>query len=411
MNTAMTTPAPLRYDSMDPSFTKDPYPLLARFREEAPVHHWELGGGPIFFRYKDCIALLRDSRLGVDPTLGAGFPPEMKAAFPDFAALRGNDLFMVPPASHARLRKLLNPTFSPRAVEVHRPKTKAIIDELLEKLSPEGEIDFSSQFARQYPVRVIASILNIPTTHVPEFIAFAECLIGTILPGLPPERFASFMPPISRGMAIVRDLIADRRANPMENDLMTQLINACDEQDRLTDPELVSLVAGLLVGGTDTTYHGTNQTILSLLQNPAQLALLREDPRLARNAFDETLRYSTFGRVPLARYATESFEYEGISIERGRPVFLSLQAAFRDPEYLPDANVFDIRRQHTGTHWFGLGPHFCLGASLARLEAEIAINSFFARYPKVELAGEPVYGDHPIMRTMDRFPLRVSAYA
>jgi len=407
----MMTPAPLRYDPMDPLFTKDPYPSLARFREQAPVYHWDLGGGPIFFRYKDVIALLRESRLGVDPTLGAGFPAELKAAFPDFAALRESDLFMVSPAAHARMRKLLNPTFSPRAVEAHRPKVKAIIEALLDKLPREGVVDISADFTRQYPVRVIASILNIPTDHVPEFVAFAECLIGTILPGLPPEQFASFMPPISRGMALVRDVIADRRANPMENDLTTQLINACDEQERLSDAELLSLVAGLLVGGSDTTYHGTNQTIVTLLQHPDQLALLRADPKLARNAFDETLRYNGFGRVPLARYATETFKYEDVTLDRGKPVFLHLMSAFRDPEYLPDAHVYDIRRQHTGTHWFGLGPHFCLGASLARLEAEIAIQCFFERYAKVEPAGEPVYGNHPIMRTMDSLPLRVSAFS
>ncbi|MDI1443329.1 cytochrome P450 [Polyangium sp. 6x1] len=408
----MTTTLPaLRYDPMDPSYVKDPYPLLTRFREEAPVYYWEQGGGPVFFRYKDVIALMRDARLGHDPTLGAGFPPELKAAYPDFVALRENDLFMVPSESHARLRKLLNPTFGPRAVEAHRPKVKAIIEALLEKFPLEGVIDVSSDYTRQYPVRVIASILNIPPNHEPEFIAFAESLISTIIPGLPPERFAACMPPVSRGMALVRDIIADRRVHPMEGDLMTQLINACDEQDRLSDPELVSLVAGLLVGGTDTTYHGTNQTILSLLQNPEQLAILRAEPSLARNAFDETLRYNMFGRMPFPRYATESFEFANVSIQRGQPVFMFLMSAFRDPEYLPDANVYDIRRQHTGTHWFGLGPHFCLGASLARMEAEIALQSLLARYPKIELAGEPVWGNHPIMRTMDRLPLRVSASA
>lgn len=411
MNTPMTTLAPLRFDPMDPSYTKDPYPTLARFREEAPVHYWEQGGGPVFFRYKDCIALMREPKLGHDPTLGAGFPPEMKAAFPDFAALRESDLFMVPAASHARLRKLLNPTFSPRAVEVHRPKVTAIIDGLLDKFPREGEVDVSTEYTRQYPVRVIASILNIPNDYVSEFIAFAESLIATIIPGLPPERFAACMPPVSRGMAIVRELIAERRAHPMDDDLMTQLINACDEQDRLSDPELVSLVAGLLVGGTDTTYHGTNQTLLSLLQHPEQLAILRAEPSLARNAFDETLRYNMFGRMPFTRYATESFKYGDVSLQRGKPVFLFLMSAFRDPEYLPDANVYDIRRQHTGTHWFGLGPHFCLGASLARMEAEIALQNLLARYPKIELAGEPVYGNHPIMRTMDKLPLRVSASA
>lgn len=397
---------------MDPSFVKDPYPLFARFRKEAPVLHWELGGGPIFFRYRDCLAIMKDPRLGNDPTLGAGLHADMKTSFPEFAAQIEHSLFYAEGASHARLRKLVNPVFGPRAVEVHRSKVKAIIDALLDKLPSEGEINVSADFNRLYPVQVIASVLNIPQHYQDDFIAYSDALIATALPGLPPELFASYMPAFSRGCAIVRECVAERRAAPLENDLLSQLVTACDDGERLSDAELVALVGALLAGGTDTTVHGTNNTILALLRNPDQLALVRENPALLRNAFEETLRYDGIQRVPLVRYAKESFTFEGIHLERGKPVFFSLLSALRDPEYLADADVYDIRRQVPGTTvWFGHGAHFCLGASLARMEAEIALRGFFERYAKVELAGEPVYGSQPILRNIDTLPLRVSASA
>jgi cytochrome P450 enzyme len=409
---ATITSGELRFDPMDPSYVKDPYPLFARFRKESPVLYWELGGGPIFFRYRDCLAIMRDPRLGNDPTAGAGLPAQTKAAFPDFAVLVESGLFFADGASHTRLRNLVNPVFNPRAIEVHRPKVKAIIDAQLAKLPREGEINVSADFNRIYPVQVISSILNIPLQHQDDFIAFADALISTGVPGLPPDLFASYMPALSRGCAIVRDCIAERRAKPMENDLLSQLIAARDAGDRLSDDELVALVGTLLAAGTDTTVHGTNNTILSLLRNPAELALLRETPALARSAFEEALRFEGIQRVPLARFAKESLSFEGVPIERGKPVFFALLSALRDPEYLADADVYNIRRQVPGTTvWFGHGPHFCLGASLARMEAEIALQAFFERYPKVELAGEPVYGSQPILRNIDNLPLRVGASA
>jgi cytochrome P450 enzyme len=403
----------LRFNPMDPSYAKDPYPVYARFRNESPVAHWDLGGGPIFFRYRDCVALLKDSRLGSDPFVGGGgISPDLKAAFPDFAAQIEHGIFYAEGAKHTRLRKLVNPVFGPRAIEVHRPKVTAIIDELLDKLPREGEINVSADFNRLYPVKVISSVLNIPARYEDEIIAFTDALIATAIPGLPPELFASYMPTFSRGCAIFRECITARRAEPLENDLLTQLIAACDEEDRLSDVELVALIAALLAGGSDTTYHGTNNTILALLRNPSQFELLRADPSLARSAFDEGLRYDGIQRVPLVRYPKETVSYEGTTLERGKPVFVMTMSALRDPEYLADAHVYDIRRQAPGAMlWFGMGAHYCLGASLARMEAEIALQRFFERYPKVELAGEPVYGTLPTLRSIDNLPLRVAASA
>ncbi len=399
------------FNMMDPAYAVDPYAFLEPFRNDAPAYFWNEGHGPVFTRWSDVSALLRDARLGLDPTFGGGFPAEFKAAFPDFAALRENDLFLSHPSAHARMRKLLNPIFAPKSVEVHRPKIEQIIGKLLDKMPDDGVVNVAQDYARQYPVRVIAAILHIPDGHEKDFLAFADALIATILPGLPPELFASYMPAISRGMVVTKELIADRREHPIENDLTTQLINACDEEERLSEAELLSLVAGLIVGGADTTTHLTGCVMLELHRHLDQLAFLRQDLSLARNTLDETLRYGGFGRTFLPRYVLEAFTQNGVVLERGSVVFLSMASAFRDPEFAPDAAIYDIKRRHTGSPWFGFGPHFCLGASLARLEAERALQMFFAKYPFTELAGVPEYGTHPMLRDLVNLPIRVRTTA
>jgi len=398
----------LRYDPADPAFNNDPHPTLARFRREAPVYYWEAGKGYVFFRHRDVHALLREPRLSHDPTLGAGFPAEIKRAFPDFAAVRENDLFSASAADHGRLRRLVNPLFNPRAVEAHRPKVLAIVRELLDTLPSEGVINVSRDFARRYPVRVIASMLHIPVVHEGDFMAFADALIATVMPHLPPDVFASYMPAISRGTALVRACIADRRARPLEGDLLTQLIQARDEAEKLSEAELLALVAALLVGGSDTTTHLTTYAIMELHSHPDQLALLRAEPQLARGAIDETLRFNMFARGAMTRFAVDTFEYQGIRLVRGMPVYLQSMAAFRDPEFFENPDIYDIRRPVTTSPWFGFGPHFCLGVSLARMEAEIALQSFLAKYPQTELAGAPEYGFHPLMRDILNLPIRVS---
>jgi cytochrome P450 len=400
---------PLRFDPYTPAFDVDPHPQLRRFREEQPVHYWEQAKGHVFFRYRDVMALIRDPRLVTDATLGHGFPAELTERYPDYVALRVNDLFTLGPDAHARIRKLINPLFTPRALEPHRPRVAEIIDGLIAELPPEGVINVFGQFARKYPVRVIAALIGIPSRDEADFVALAEALIATIMPHLPQEVFDGYMPAVSRGVALVREHIAERRANPREDDLLSLLINACDTDDRLSDGELLSLVSGLLIGGSDTTVHLTTYTIHELLRHPDQLALLRADPSLARLALDETLRFNGFGRGGgLTRFAREDFEYEGVTLRRGQPVFLNSMAALRDPDYVADGDVYDIRRRTNSSPWFGYGPHFCVGASLARLEAELALQKFFARYPTVELAGPAVYGKHPILRDIIDLPVRVS---
>lgn len=400
--------ATLQFEPDDPGFITDPHPVLRRFREQAPIYPWPAGHGTIFFRHRDIQALLKDPRLITDGTLGVGYSEEMRAKYPDFVALRENDLFTVSPEAHARIRKLVNPLFTPRALEGHRAQIEALLARQVDALPAEGTINAYADFARTYPVRVIAGLLGIPAGDEATFVALADALIATIFPGLSTEVFESYMPAVSRGVQVVRACIAERRANPSGGGLIGALVDACDEDARLSDGELLSLVAGILIGGSDTTVHLTTYALYELLRNPDQLAILRAEPGLARLALDETLRYNSFGRGGgIVRFPRETFEYEGFELKRGAPVFLNLMSGLRDPEFVADADVYDIRRRVNASPWFGYGTHFCLGASLARIEAELALQLFIARYPRMELAGPVVYGNHPVLRDIIDLPLRV----
>lgn len=399
----------LRFDPFAPGFVDDPYPVLRRFREEAPIYFWEPANAHIFFRYRDVMALIKDPRLGTDPTFGAGFPAELRAAYPEFVAMRDHDLFVATPEAHARIRKLVNPFFNPRALEAHRAAIVQVVDEVLADLPREGTFNLAADFSRRYPVRVISGLLAIPPGSEEIFLAMSDALIATVLPGLPQEVFARCMEPIARGVALVRECIAERRARPIEGDLFSALIHACDAEERLSDGELLSLIGGLLTGGSDTTVHLTSFTMLNLLRSPEQLARVREEPALARWALDETLRFDSFGRGGgLGRFVNEDFEYAGVALKRGQIVMLNMAAAFRDPEFVADPDVFDVGRRTGSSPWFGYGPHFCLGATLARIEAEAAVRGLLERYPTIELAGPPVFGDHPVFREIVDLPLRVA---
>lgn len=354
-------------------------------------------------------ALLRDPRLVTDPTLGAGLPAIVRAMFPEFVDLRESALHLITPEAHARLRRLVNPLFTQRQLESQRQRVGSIVAAVVDALPSAGTVDVATALARRYPLAVIAAVLGIPPAALTDLAALAEVLVAITIPGLSPDVFVSYMPTVSRGIALLRECVEERRAGLRDGDLIGFLVHACDDEDRLSDPELLSLLGTILGAGIDTVTHLTCYAVLELLHHPDQLALLRADPTLARGVLDETLRFNAFGRCGggITRYVRESFRYEGVDFERGQPVLFNTTSAFRDPELADDADTFDIRRRHAITPWWGHGAHVCLGAALARMEAEAALQQFFARYEQVELAEPPVYGNHPIFRDIVQLAVRV----
>jgi cytochrome P450 enzyme len=185
------------------------------------------------------------------------------------------------------------------------------------------------------------------------------------------------------------------------------LIEVRDREDRLTDDEIIELVMAVITAGTETVAHLICFSVLTLLRHPDQLAVLRREPSLLRNAIEEALRYDSFGKNGVARFALDDVPIRDVTIGKGQMVFPLLPAALRDPDVFPHPDTFDIRRDQTSNVMFGTGLHHCIGAALARLEGEVAVGTLLARFPSMTLAGKPRFLPHPLLRKMASLPVRL----
>lgn len=398
MQTPTATPTPnieFNPDALD--FTADPYPTYTRLREEAPVYYWSEARAWIVSRFDDVASVLRDPRLAADPA-HVGLPSREQALPPEIRAPFEQGLFALAPKDHHRVRKAVSPAFTPRAVERLRPMIQGIVDDALAPWAGKPEIDIAA-FADYVPLRVISAMLGIPAQHEPVFRAFGEALINIIDPRATPEQLAERLAPVPAGIDLIHALIAERRHN-LGDDLLSTLIRAEEQGERLSSDEMLGLVAGLITAGSETTVHFICFAAKSLLCVPERAAAVREDPSILRQALEEVLRQDSFGKSGLVRWAREDIEISGVTIKRQEMILALLPAALRDPRAYPDPDTFDPRRQPEEILSFGIGPHFCLGAALARLEGEIAIATLLRRYATMRIAAEPEYAPHPIIRKM-----------
>jgi cytochrome P450 len=373
----------VHFNPMDPDFIADPYPMYHRLRSQDPVHQSPLGFW-VLTRYEDVVASLRDPRLA-------------KEAIAAFVAARfgreipGMGLSMLDrdPPDHTRLRSLVSKAFTPRVVETLRPRIQQVVDDLLARVEGTGSMDLIEQFAYPIPVIVICEMLGVPVEDHQQFkswgLDIARGLDATLLP------IDSDVGPrsISARRALsgyFRELIARRRASPRA-DLLSGLITAEEAGDKLNEEELLATCILLLVAGHETTVNLIGNGTLALLRNPDQLRLLQENPGLIGTAVEELLRYD--GPVQRsARIPSEDVTIGGRTIGKGEMVMPFIGAADRDPAQFPDPDRLDIRRADNRHIAFGWGIHFCLGAPLARVEGQIAINTLVQRLPKLALATE-----------------------
>ncbi|KYF84995.1 cytochrome [Sorangium cellulosum] len=399
----------VEFNPFAPGYTEDPYPVYARLRE-APVRYWEEGHGWIISRHNEIQAILRDSRFTADRAAWAHASAFGVGSIPEVEELNRHGLFSLPDRDHARVRKLVSPALTPRAVERLRPMVQAIVDERLDAIAGKGVIDLVHDFSEHIPVRVISSMLHIPQQHDAAFHRFADSAVKQLFMMLmTPEEIQRMVAGIREGMAMLGEVIEERRRNPIEGDMLTSLIQSEEQGDRLSKPELVSLVAALLVGGSETTVHLIAFMVLNLLKRPEVLAEARRDPELMKGVVDEVLRFDSFGKFGTFRYATEDVELDGARIAKGEMVVLFFSAALRDEAAYPDPDKFDPRREAAGSLAFGGGAHYCIGANLARLEGQVAVSSLLHRFPGLKIESQPTFGPHPAIRKMDSFKLRLGA--
>ena len=371
-----TLERPALTELADPAILPNPYPVLAALREASPFAEFD-GAFVVVGRHADCSAVLRHPNASSDRTKSLLAPtvPRRTRQRPSFLSLD--------PPDHTRLRRLVSKAFTPRAIARLEPRIRELTSELLTAAGAAGQMEVVSQLAYPLPVRIISELLGVPVDDHPRFAGWSARLAHSLQPGFgldsaEAQARAEAAQVASDEFAVYfGELIAIRRAHPAD-DLLSEMIAAEDDGERLTEAELIATCVLLLVAGHETTVGLISNGILALLRHPDQLALLRANPDLAASAVEETLRYDAPVQMT-ARVARGGMEAGPVAARDGALVLLLLAAAGRDPEAFADADRFDIRRGATGHLAFASGPHFCLGAPLARLEAAIALESVARR--------------------------------
>ncbi len=356
----------------------DPYSVHARLRAQRPVAPVIMPGGtPVWLvtGYAEARAALADPRL---LKLPRGWRPEPDSML---AALELHMLNSDPP-DHARLRTLVNKGFTARRVERLRPRIAAITAGLLDDMSGQRDVDLLAAFAFPLPITVICELLGVPVGDQDQFRAWSATIVSdTVSPD-------TFRADATAMIGYFRALLARRRREPAD-DLLSALISARDDTDRLSENELLSMAFLLMVAGHETTVNLIASGMLALLLNPGELARLRADRSLLGPAVEELLRYVNPVNNATFRFAGEPVEIGGVPIGPGEAVLVSLSGANRDPARYPEPDRLELGRDGGAHLAFGHGIHFCLGAPLARLEAEIAFSGLLERYGDMTLAVPP----------------------
>ncbi len=402
------------FNPLSPEFQANPYPYYEMLREHVPLYFWENWGMWFLTRYDDCVAVLKDQRFGHEITrimtreeLGWGLEPG--STLPLWAMQRSWMLLKDPP-DHTRLRTLVHKAFTPRMIERLRERAQVITDDLIDAALKNGGMDLIGEFALLLPVTVIAEMLGVPSQDY-EILHGWSRDIGDTLEMFEGEEIAL------RGAqatvefsAYLRQLIAERRAKrgsaaEAQDDLISALIAAEAEGDKLSEDEMVAMCILLLFAGHETTVNLIGNGTLALLRHPDQWEKLKADPSLVRSAVEELLRYDSPVQIT-TRYVMEEMEFAGQHFRKGQTVATMFGAANRDPARFASPAELDITRDPNPHLAFGNGIHFCLGAPLARLEGQIAFATLARRLPNLRLATEnPPHRNTYVLRGLAALPV------
>jgi cytochrome P450 len=394
----------------DPHFRATNFATYAELRSRCPVAQVRFmpeqeakEAGPGFMtepaylitRYNDSSEALLDDRIVVDHR--NAMSEEQLAAVPEvpeeFRVFQQNILNIDPP-DHTRLRKLVQPSFTNRQIEAMRPRIQAITDELLDRavqaaeargeFAPNRSIELIEQFAFPLPIRVISELLGIPADDQDDVERWFQAL--PINTGRPAESEEEDRATMRKLIDYLTELFARRRRAPT-GDLISQLVHAEEDGDTLNQEELLAMVFILLTAGHVTTVNLIASGTFALLTHPDQLTMVKNDPEMVKNAVEEILRFRGPVEVSLPRFAAADVAIEGTTIPKGEMVLVGLASANHDPARFANPDEFDITREDANRHIaFGKGIHVCVGAPLARLEGQIALNTLFTRFPDMRLA-------------------------
>jgi cytochrome P450 len=402
--TAETARPDLAFNPLSPDFIRDPYPFYHQLRSYNPM--WRSPFGYLIAtRNADVALILRDRRFGKD------FVARMEARYGAAAmqepVLRALSLWMLnqDPPDHTRLRGLVVKAFTARRIEDMRPRIQAIVDAAIDRVERHGHMDLVADLAFRLPIVVICDMLGIPTEHHETFFSRARGT-GRILEPVPLSRaeLDAANAQNQDGVAYFHALFELRRREPGD-DLTTQLVQAEDEGGKLSEEELTANIFLLFGAGHETTVNLIGNGLLALHRHPDQLKLLRDNPSLAANAIEEFLRYDSSVQLT-SRVALEDVPVGAATVPKGDAVICLLGAANRDPDAYPEPDRLDITRAKVNPLSFGGGIHHCLGAQLARIEAEIAIATVMRRLPSLKLDDpeRPEWRESFALRGLKRLP-------
>jgi cytochrome P450 len=405
---------PVMLNPFEPGFFEDPYSQYKLVREQDPVHFSPIGAIALF-RYDDVHRVLRDPSLSVEEDkmlpLAVDADPDIAAMLAERREGGSHNMLNLDPPDHHRLRRLVSKVFTPRTVEELRPRVQQLVDEHLDiALASGGDVDLIAGLAFPLPFIVISEMLGIPEGRDrSQLREWSGAVVKTFDPILTREEILASFDAIDNINAYITEVIAWKREHPSD-DLLSALIAAEDEGDRLSEIELMEQVLLLYVAGHETTVNLIGNGTLALLRNRDQLELLTADPSVDTTFVDELLRYDS--PVQMSRRITVApYELGGKSIEPGSIVMTCLGAANRDPaKWGETADVLDLRRADAREHMsFGGGFHSCLGAHLARLEGQVAMTTLVRRFPGVELATEkPEYNGRIVLRGLAELPVTLA---
>ena len=402
---------------LDPETRRDPYPHYRELRQRAPVLRSSIGP-LVLSRYQDCLEAMRDPRLGRGtrarlrgdlpmPSVPAGFDIDLERTR-GFFERAGNSMLFADPPDHTRLRQLVSRAFTPQRVERLRPAVQALVDGLLDTMAGAGEVDIIPSLAFPLPVTVIGELLGVPAAERAGFQPLVAAGVAALDPTADTAALERAMAVQDQMAEYFAGLVADRRRHPSD-DLLSGLVAARDEGDALSDDEVIGTAILLFAAGFETTTNLVGNGLLALLGHPDQLERWRADPGLARSGVEELLRWDSPVQLN-ARTALAPAEVAGQQLEPGDFVTLLIAGANRDPARFATGEVLDVGRADNAPLSLGSGIHYCLGASLARMEGEVVFNSLLRRFRTIELtAAEPERRATLVLRGLTSLPVRLAA--
>ncbi|MBW4636527.1 MAG: cytochrome P450 [Iphinoe sp. HA4291-MV1] len=399
----------LKFNPFDKEFHANPYPIYHRLRSEDPVHRYFLEDDWVLTRYADVKAILRSGRVRTHNQ------PELLQLKNQYLQNQGKNLnaldhasnkflFYMNPPDHTRLRGLVVKAFSPAVVERMRPCIQQIVNDLLGQIQSKGTMDVITDLASPLPVTVIGKMLGIPNEAQDQLHQWSNVLFRILDSLVSLEEYEVINKVIEDFQEYLRNLVAEREKDPQE-DLISTLIAAREENERLSQEELLATCILLFMTGEETTVNTIGNGMLALLNHPEQLKTLIQEPTIIQNAVEEILRYDSPVQMT-TRIAIDNIEIGNQTIQAGEKIIICLGSANRDPAQFPNPEQLNLNRTENNHLAFGDGIHYCLGSALARAQAQIAINTLLQQFPDLKLASDKLeWRKNIVLRGLKTLPV------